>query len=134
MSLVSAITAVQAVAAGIAGIKQAPTNPPEQSAMFPFAVSYARTGTETPQSSGWSVALHTLVCELHCQRTVLPLAVAQALPLYELFAAAILADPTLGGAVQTTNAMRYTFGELEYGGVKTIGYRVELDVKLTPTH
>ena len=134
MSLATAIAAVQTVAASVSGIKQAPANPPEQSSMFPFSVCYARTGTETPQSSGWSVALHTLVCELHCQRTVLPQAVAQALPLYEAFAAGILADVTLGGTVQATNQLRYTFGELEYGGIKTIGYRVELDVKLTPTH
>ena len=134
MSLATAIAAVQTVAGAVSGIKQAPTNPPEQSAMFPFSICYARTGTETPQSSGWSVALHTLVCELHCQRTVLPLAVAQALPLYEEFAAAILADVGLAGAVQTVNQLRYTFGELEYGGVKTIGYRIELDVKITPTH
>jgi hypothetical protein len=134
MTLVAAVTAVQTVARGLTGIKQAPTNAPESSAMFPFAVCYARTGTETPQSKGWSVSLHTLVCELHCSRQILPLAIAQALPLYEAFAAAILADPTLGGAVQATNQLRYTFGVMEYGGVPTIGYRVELDVKLTPTH
>jgi hypothetical protein len=134
MSLVTAIAAVQTAAGTITGIKQAPTNPPEQSSMFPFAVCYARTGTETPQSKGWSISLHTLVCELHCQRTVLPLAVAQALPLYEALAAKILTDPTIGGTCQATNQLRYSFGQMEYGGVQTIGFRVEIDVKVTPTH
>jgi hypothetical protein len=134
MSLVTAITRVQAIAGGLAGIRQAPTNPPESSAMFPFAVSYAKSGTETPQSAGWSVSLHTLVCEIHCQRSNLPLSVAQALPLYELFAAAVLADPTLAGTVQTTNQLRYTFGGMKYADVPTIGYQIEIDVKTTPTH
>ena len=102
--------------------------------MFPFAVTYARTGTQTAQSAGWSVALHTLVCEIHCQRSVLDLAFAQALPLYEAFAAALLADPTLAGSVQTLNQLRYTFGSMEYGGTGTLGYRVEIDCKITPTH
>ena len=134
MSLVTAVARVQVLAGQLAGIKQAPTSPPEQTSMFPFAVSYARTGTETPQSDGWSVSLHTLVCELHCQRTVLGLAVAQALPMYEAFAVAVLADPKLAGTVQTVNQLRYTFGQLEYGGVQTIGFRIEIDVKTTPTH
>jgi hypothetical protein len=134
VSLVTAIARVQVLAGQITGIKQAPTSPPEQAAMFPFTVTYARTGTETPQSAGWSVSLHTLVCELHCQRTILPLAVAQALPLYEALAVKLLADPTLAGTVQAINQLRYTFGQLEYGGVQTIGYRVEIDIKTTPTH
>ncbi len=134
MTLPAAVSAIQAVAATVPGIKQAPQYPPEQSAMFPFAVCYARSGVETPQSSGWSVALHTLVCELHCQRTSLPQAFAQALPLYESFAAGLLADETLGGAVVAVNRLRYTFGPMQYGSVQTIGYRVEIDVKITPTH
>ena len=133
MTLVTAIAAVQTVAATLSGIKQAPTNPPESSAMFPFAVTYASSWNETPQSSNWSVSLHTLVCEIHCQRSDLSRSVAQALPLYEAFAAAILADVTLAGTVQALNALRYTFGAMEYGGVQTIGYRVEIDIKTTPT-
>ena len=101
--------------------------------MFPFAVTYARTGKETPQSQGWSVALHTLVCEIHCQRSNLPLSVAQALPLYEAFAAAILADVTLGGTVSGHQPDCATpSGAMEYAGVQTIGYRVEIDVKINP--
>ena len=134
MTLPAAVAAIQVKAAAVSGIKQAPTNPFEQSSMIPFAVCYARTGTQTPQSSGWSVALHTLVCEIHCQRTVLSLAFAEALPLYESFASGVLADPTLGGAVQTINQLRYTFGGMEYDGTPTLGYRIEIDVKITPTH
>lgn len=130
MSLTSAIAAVQVKAAGLSGMQACPTNPPESASQFPFAVTYARVGEETPQSAGWSVGLHTLVCEIHCQRTVLGLAVAQALPYYELMRSALLGDVTLGGAVVTTNQLRYTFGAMEYGGTPTIGYRIEIDVKL----
>ena len=43
---------------------------------------------------------------------------------------ALLTDVTIGGTVQVINQLRYTFGAMEYGAAKTIGYRIEIDVKL----
>lgn len=134
MSLSTAIAAIQATAGAITGIKAAPTSPPESASVFPFAVSYAKSGTETPQSAGWAIGLHTIVCEIHVARQVLPKDIALALPFYELFRSAILSDPTIAGTVATVNVIRYEFGRLEYGNKQTIGYRFEIDVKLTSTY
>lgn len=134
MSLSTVIAAIQTKAGGLSGIKEAPTNPPESANVYPFAVSYAKSGTETPQSSGWAIGLHTIICEIHIARQVLPKDIALALPFYELFRSAILSDPTIAGTVATVNALRYEFGRLEYGNKQTIGYRFEIDVKLTSTY
>jgi hypothetical protein len=125
-----AIAALQTKAAGLTGIKLAPTSPPESTAVYPFAVCYARLGQETPQSSGWSIGLHTLVCEIHLSRANLPVAITAALPYYELFRSAVLGDPTLTGTVQAVNQLRYEFGAMKYAGVETIGWQIQVDIKL----
>ena len=133
-TLPDAIAAIQAKVATIEGIQSAPTAPPESTAVYPFAVCYARLGQETPQSSGWSIGLHTLVCEIHLSRANLPVAITAALPYYELFRSALLADPTLAATVQSTNQLRYEFGVMEYAGVKTLGWKIQVDVKLLGTY
>jgi len=133
MTLASAIAAVQTKAGALSGIKAAPTNPPESANQFPFAVSYPRTGRAEFASAGWANYFHTLFCEIHISRQLLPQAIATALPYAELLPSAIMADPTLGGTVNEVREVRYTFGRLEWGGVDTIGFRFEIDVKLNLT-
>jgi len=134
MGLAEAVTAIQARLAALEAIREAPSSPPEAAHQFPFAVTYPRTGQETPQSAGWSVGLHTLVCEVHIARLILAQDVARAIPLYEEVRSALLADPTLGGAVETITGLSYRFGRMEYAGQETIGYSIEIQVKLHSTY
>jgi hypothetical protein len=133
MGLRTAIEKMQELTGGLVGIKAAPVNPPEGAVPFPFAVAYPRTGTLRLQSATWSNQLHTIWVELHFGRQILPAAIDQALPYVELFQNAVNADPTLGGSVAVVNEVRYTFGKLEWGGVETLGWRFEVDVKIAST-
>lgn len=133
MALSDAVAAVQVKALALSGVKAAPANPPEAINQFPFSVCYPRTGRLTLQSAGWGIYLHTVICEIHVARLLLPQAVAQAAPYIELFAGALIADPKLNGTVVTVNELRYTFGWLEWADDRHIGVRFELDVKLHQT-
>ncbi len=47
---------------------------------------------------------------------------------------AIMADPTLGGTVDTVvDPITYTFGAMEWAGLETIGYSYEIVVKIQET-
>jgi hypothetical protein len=41
----------------------------------------------------------------------------------------LLADPTLGGSVDTYTDVRGTFGWLQYAGESHLGWRIEIEVK-----
>jgi hypothetical protein len=134
MSLAGAIADIQTKALTITGIKAAPTNPPESINQLPFSVCYARSLADTElATAGWTNAIFTIVCELHCSRQVLPKAVAQSTPLAEALLSKIVADPTLSGTVQTVVKLRGTFGYLAWDGrdAQHLGWRIEVDVKLS---
>lgn len=133
MALSDVIADVQAKALTMSGIKAAPTEPPEAMSQFPFSVCYARRGEMKFESAGFANYLHTIVCEIHCARLILPKAVAQAMAYIELFASKILADPKLSNTVQAVNAVRYEFGNLTWAAETHIGIRFEIDVKLSQT-
>jgi hypothetical protein len=133
MSLLDAVHGVQTIVRGLPGIKAAPDAPPEDITVFPFGITYPSSADGLFQSAGWAKTVHTLYCEIHVARTMLPLAVETAIPYYELFLAALIADPKIGGTVDTVVGLRYLFGRLQYAGVETIGFRFELDVKIQTT-
>ena len=128
MTLAAAIADLQAKALTLSGVKDAPVNPPESANVFPFVVSYARSGNFQP-GAGWANYFHTIFTEFHVARQLLPVAIATALPYAESFGAKILADPQLSGTVQEVREVRYTFGRLSWGDIETIGFRFEVDVK-----
>lgn len=130
MSLPDAIAALQTVAASLDGIQAAPESPPESVEVFPFSVAFARSGAYEPQSASFADGLHTIFLQIHCDRTVLNYAIERATPYIESFPRAVLADPTLGGAVSEVRAIRYAFGALKYAGTDTIGAQFEIDVKI----
>lgn len=128
MTLAAAIADIQSKALTLSGIKAAPVNPPESANVFPFVVSYARSGEFAP-GAGWANFHHTIYTELHVSRQILSVAIETVLPYAESFAGVILADPQLSGTVQEVRAVRYTFGRLNWNGIDTIGYRFEIDIK-----
>jgi len=133
MALSNAIADLQAKALTLSGIQAAPASPPEAMNQFPFVVCYPKIGDAKFESAGWANYLHTLICEIHIARVLLPTAIALALPYIELFPSKVMSDPKLSNTVQAVNAVRYQFGRLEWAGEEHVGVRFEIDVKLTLT-
>ena len=121
-TLQSTITYIQTELAKVSSIRAAPQYPPEQLNVFPIAVCFPRSGRFEPRSSGWSQQFHDIVVQIHVARKDLARDVAAFSGIPEAIAAALLADPTLGGNVSTFQKISYTFGELGWGGAQTIGF------------
>ena len=133
MSLEGAIDQLQAIARGLAGIKSAPDDPPEQASAFPFAVTYPSSGDWDGSSSGEILTResHALTCEIHLGRSAsLPSAIAQAIPYHDLFLAAIRADSNLNDEVEVIETGGYTFGPMQWANIDTIGYRFTVNVRI----
>lgn len=126
-----AIARIQAIARGLTGMVEAPEYPPENMVQFPLAMTYYRQGNTTLMS-GWRKGLHTVFCEVHLSRQLLPGTVKAAMPYYERMMTALEADPTLGGTVSTIiSPVNHTFGWLEYGSQENrhVGWRFEITFK-----
>lgn len=131
--LAAAIAEIQRIARGLAGIKEAPDEPPESMAQFPFVVTYPASGQVFPETAGARQDVATVFTEIHLSRQLLPRAVADALGYHESFPSALIANPTLNGQVSTiVFPVRWSFGFLAWGGEKEahIGFRFEIDLKL----
>lgn len=132
MSLQDAITQLQTIIGELDGIRQAPTTAPDKITQFPFAVAYPGGGSFDLRSSGWYKGLHTIILEVHIARKDLPRDIATAMPFIELIPAALDANPTLNGAVDTiVSPITYQFQELGWeGDVLTLGFRFNIQVKI----
>lgn len=134
MSLVDVINAIQGKVRAIPGIKEAPATITESAALFPFGITYPRTGTVDAISEGLGRGLHTIFVEIHMSRVLLGDSVIAVLGYMALLENALRLDPTVGGTVSTINfPLRYTFGRLEWGSVPTVGVRYEVTVKINDT-
>lgn len=124
-----AIAKIQAHARGLAGVQEAPDYVPESANQFPFAMTYYRTGNTTFEM-GWRKGLHTVHCEIHISRQILPTAIRTAMPYYDLLIAALEDDPRLGGTVDTiVSPVVHSFGVLAFAGQENIGWRFEITFK-----
>lgn len=130
MTLPNALANIQTLVLGIGGIRSAPNKVTEGANVFPFAVSYMRSGRLELPGAGYGRHFHIIYTEIHVARQILPKAISLATSFIEPFFAAVIADPNLGGSVQEIIGVRYTFGRLEWSGMETLGMRFELDVKL----
>lgn len=115
-------------------VQAAPAQAPESLTVFPFAVTYERSGVLQLRSHGWAQILpNVLFSELHIGRALLPQAIALAQSLRDPFLKAIMADPQLGNFVDTTQNISWDFGRLEWGQAQTIGYRFTIPMKTSLT-
>ena len=133
MTVAAVLTRLSVIEDAISGVVRAHDETPESLSEFPCFINYPRRGTVTPAPGGVALAikgLHTVVCELHITRQVLPTAEGVARPFIDLFCKAIFADPKLGNTVDTVNEMRYEYGRLEFGKEQHLGVRFEVDFKL----
>lgn len=133
-TLQQAIDRLQELVGAIDGIREAPDEPPENIAVFPFAVAYASGGRWESVSSGWAIAYHTITLELHVSRRDLPRDVQKAMAYSESVIVALYNDPTLDGTVELINEpIAYTFGPLGWGNTETLGFSFSIPVKQKQT-
>ena len=128
-TLQEAIDRVQALVGALSDIREAPDEPPETMAVFPFAVAYALRGRWDFPSASWAIGYHTIILELHVARVDLARDVQQSMAYSESIPNALIGDITLNSTVDTITSISYTYGPLGWGDVKTFGWRYEIEVK-----
>jgi hypothetical protein len=124
-TLQQAIDEIQTAILSLAGIRDAPSQPPEAMNAFPFVVCYPRTGIWEAQTPETKIGLHNLVVELHVARKDLPRDVEKALAYSESIPNVILLrfkDGTFT-AIQMFDAITYEFLTMGWAGIDTIGFR-----------
>jgi len=129
-SVETLVTNLQAMIKGLAaGVKEAPVSPPEAMNQFPFSLVYVSSFETLGGSSGWDEIIDTITIEIHLARQNLPVNYKAALPYRVQLLKKLIADPTIGGAVDTYTDFRGDFGYLEYAEETHIGWRMQLTVK-----
>lgn len=117
----------------IDGIRIATSMPTGRSAQWPIAICTPGTGSWNTESSGLVKELHTLSVQVHVPWKDLPRAITKIRPLGKLIKDKILGNLTLNSTVDTVNEIRYTFGLLGLAHLDTIGWDIEVDVKIKST-
>lgn len=131
MALVDVFAVIQAHAIA-AGSAEAPTQATEANFGFPFSIVYPDEGVIIGEAGLGMRNLDTLIFDFHVARQLLPADIAVAIAFFEKFNPLIIADPTLGGTVETMitdGNFRWKFGVLKYASVETIGYRYWFPIK-----
>ncbi len=128
MDIKTAISQALATAK-VTGVRYAPAYPPENIGdYFPCLVGYTTGGTWSTVTSGFNQCLFNIVLELHIARQGdLPHEVEKAMGYSDSIPAALLADQTLHDTVSHFESVSYTFGVLDYGETKTLGFKFILE-------
>lgn len=128
MGLREAINQIQDITgAEGTGIRKAPDNPPEKFSSFPVAVCHPVSGFYRPDSM--RTAVHEIALWILVARKDLPRDVSASLPYGDSISDAIY-DAYVAGTLDEIDAMgniRYTFGEVEWGGLKCIGWAFTIE-------
>ena len=132
-TLQQAIDAIQDDLGALTGIRGAPDEPPEKITVFPFIVVYASSGEWRSDVPGNKIGLHVITIEIHVARKDLPRDVEKAMAYSESIPNAMLkAVATVGGdkfasTISTFSRITYTFGPMDWGDLKTLGFRFRLE-------
>lgn len=123
-----AIKAVQDKILTVSGINAAPDYAPEQlGGAFPFSVAYPSTGNHSAAVPGVRKFLGSIIIEIHVARKHLPTDIQSVIGFGDSIPAALLADPTLGGVINTFSDIDQEFVELNWGDTQTLGYRFTMN-------
>lgn len=129
-----AVLRVQEIVGALEGIRAAPDYPPEQSSVFPFAVSFIADVETTRHTVGNVTELYTIRTAIHISRKDLPRDIQTMAPYPKLFTRAIVTDPTLKrdgeATVDTVLGCRGSLLESQWGGVETLAYVFDTRVKV----
>lgn len=108
-----------------------PDVPTETALVMPFVMCYPRQGDMVFESAGFGDLLVTLYVDFHIARNLLASTAKQAWEYIIPFIKTLITDPTLAGTVSEVNAVRFSYGGLQWNQQQDdIGVRFELDVKL----
>lgn len=120
MAILDAITAIQTACANVVGIKSAPVYP--GAGELPTVITHLSTGEITPGNpAGARRELHNIAVELHvAEDGNLPGAFATLETINPLLVAALVADVTFGGTLQTYSTLTYSTGRSTWNGVNTL--------------
>lgn len=130
-ALEAAIAAIQAKVKTLEPfIRNTPDQPPENTSVYPFGVTYIRRVNYTKQTGTLTTGLHTAAVEIHVARKDLPRDIASAMPYGETLQAALWSETTLGGKIAHINAIRGTFGAMKWADQDTLGWDFEIDFKM----
>lgn len=126
------VAAVQDLVGALEGVRMAPDIPPEQIAGGSvWAAVYPANGTITGISAGRQQGEHTLHIMVATAERNLRSDWARIISYGTTVPNAILGSSTLGGAVLQANTLRYSFGQIEWGGQQMIGWTFEADILTT---
>lgn len=125
----------------VTGIKQAPNKPPDSMSEFPYAIAWPLQGRVVGDGAPNTYRnIATIRLEVHVGRNDLPVSVDSVYPFLERALDKILysSNVTLNGNVDTliydeNNPIQWEFGDLEWLGTPTIGWRINLPMKLKRT-
>jgi len=125
-------TAVQSaidMVGAISGIRYAPDYPPEQIGdYFPAVTGFITEFDANTISSGFNQVLFNIMIQLHVAREGdLPSEVEKAMPYGDSVLAVLLADVTLNDTVSHVAKITGSFGVLNYGETKTLGFTFVLE-------
>jgi len=126
-TLLETMIAIQKVMPDV--VRQSPDTPVEAASMFPLSIVFP-AGGRIVRSFDWTKELHTLNAEIHIQRNDLARNSAIAYSTLRDFVEALYNDPTLDYNVTSVNEVRYSYGQMDWGEVPTLGFRFEIDTKV----
>ena len=120
MAILSAIQAVQDLMIAVTGIKSAPDYP--ESGIMPIVITHLGTGTITPGNpAGGRTELNNIVSELHINDAGSLSGAFQTLEtLHPLIVAALVADTTFSGTIQTYDVLTFVTARSNLDGVNTL--------------
>jgi hypothetical protein len=132
-TLPTIIAAVQDYVGAVSGVRMAPDVPTEQlPAGGVYAYVYPASGTfSVIAAGGREQGEHTLHLMLGTPRANMRTDWARVVALGDTVARALLVAGTMSGQIIDVQEVRYTFGDLEWGGQQLFGWMMELDVRLT---
>lgn len=121
------ITALTGKMEEMAGIVDAPVNPPEGVQDFPVAICYYVEGNPSVRPEIW---VHTFHADVHLGRGSLPDDEAAARPYILLGLAKIYANLTMDGTCLMCEPKKVQYGRLGYGETETFGVRFVIAAKM----
>ena len=129
MALTDAMSWLLTQAEAISGVSAAPTSPPEETSNFPFAVVKPATG-EFQILGGFTTDFHQVWVEIHVSRADFSLGYKDDYAV-ESFIAKLTADAEMGGnGLLEPGNPTVEFGEMQFAGIDTIGFRYTVPVKI----
>ena len=116
-----------------AGAKEAPTDATETNVRWPFSVCYPGKAKCTQGAGGSRKDIVRYELALHVNRVHLPIDIKTVAAFYDAFITLLIADPKLGGTVNTIlldEGIDMEFGKMEWAGIETLGMKFTIPCKM----